>query len=34
MSAAAGLGALGLWMFVSVVVGGGIWYDTKRKESR
>ncbi|MGD8511137.1 MAG: hypothetical protein PVG80_11035 [Gammaproteobacteria bacterium] len=32
MSAAAGLGALGFWLFIAVVVGGGIWYDAKRKE--
>jgi hypothetical protein len=32
MSAAAGFGALGFWLFIAVVVGGGIWYDAKRKE--
>ena len=32
MSAAAGLGALGFWLFIAVVVGSGIWYDAKRKE--
>lgn len=32
MSAAAGLGALGFWLFIAVVVASGIWYDAKRKE--
>jgi hypothetical protein len=32
MSTAAGLGALGFWLFIAVVVGSGIWYDAKRKE--
>jgi hypothetical protein len=34
MSAAAGLGALGFWLFIAVVVGSGIWYDARRKEMR
>ena len=34
MSAAAGLGALGFWLFIAAVVVGGIWYDAKRKESQ
>ena len=32
MSAAAGLGARGFWLFIAVVVASGIWYDAKRKE--
>lgn len=34
MSAAAGLGALGFWLFIATVVAGGIWYDAKRKETQ
>lgn len=32
MDAATGLAALGFWLFIAIVVGGGIWYDAKRKE--
>ena len=32
--AAAGLGALGFWLFIAAVVVGGIWYDVRRKESQ
>ncbi len=32
MSTAAGLGALGFWLFIAIVVASGIWYDAKRKE--
>ena len=34
MSAAGAMGALGFWIFITVVVAGGIWYDAKRKESQ
>jgi hypothetical protein len=34
MDAAAGLGALGFWLFIAIVVAGGIWYDAKRKETQ
>lgn len=32
--AAAGLGALGFWIFIAAVVVGGIWYDIRRRESQ
>ena len=32
--AAAGLGALGFWIFIAAVVVAGIWYDARRKESQ
>ena len=32
MSAAAGLGALGFWIFIAAVVVAGIWFDAKKKE--
>jgi membrane protein DedA with SNARE-associated domain len=34
MSAEMGLAALGFWIFLATVVGGGIWYDIRRKESQ
>ena len=34
MNAAAGLGALGFWLFIAAVVVAGIWYDARRKESQ
>lgn len=33
-STAAGLGALGFWMFIAAVVVAGIWYDIRRRESQ
>ena len=32
MSAAAGLGALGFWLFIAAVVVAGIWFDAKKRE--
>ncbi len=32
--AAAGLGALGFWLFIAAIVVAGIWYDARRKESQ
>ncbi len=34
MDAAAGLGALGFWLFIAAIVVAGIWYDARRKESQ
>lgn len=34
MSAAAGLGALGFWIFIAAVVVAGIWFDAKKKETQ
>ena len=34
MDAAAGLGALGFWLFVAAIIVAGIWYDARRKESQ
>jgi hypothetical protein len=34
MSEAAGLGALGFWLFIAAIVVAGIWYDARRKESQ
>ncbi len=34
MGAAAGLGALGFWIFIAAVVVAGIWYDAKKKETQ
>ena len=33
MEVAASIGAFGFWLFVAVVVGGGMWYDARKKES-
>lgn len=33
MSAAAGFGALGFWLFLAAVVVGGIWFDARKRES-
>ena len=33
MEAAAGLGALGFWLFIAAVVVAGIWFDVRRRES-
>ena len=32
--AAAGLGALGFWLFIAAIVVAGIWYDARRRESQ
>ena len=34
MGAAAGLGALGFWLFLAAVVVAGIWFDAKKRESQ
>ncbi len=34
METAAGLGALGFWLFVAAVVVGGIWFDARKRESQ
>lgn len=31
---AAGLGALGFWLFIAAIIVAGIWYDARRKESQ
>jgi len=33
-TAAAGLGALGFWIFIAAIVVAGIWYDAKKRESQ
>jgi hypothetical protein len=34
MEAAAGLGALGFWLFLAAVVVAGIWFDARKRESQ
>ena len=34
MEVAASIGALGFWIFLAVVVGGGMWFDARKKESQ
>ena len=34
MEAAAGLGALGFWLFIGAIVVAGIWFDVRRRESQ
>ena len=34
MSAAAGLGAFGFWIFIAAVVVAGIWFDAKKRETQ
>jgi hypothetical protein len=34
MEVAAGLGALGFWLFVAAVVVAGIWFDVRRRETQ
>ncbi|MGI9236089.1 MAG: hypothetical protein ACR2QZ_01745 [Woeseiaceae bacterium] len=34
MGNAAGLGALGFWMFLAAVVVAGIWFDARKRESQ
>ena len=33
MEVASSIGAFGFWLFLAVVVGGGMWFDARRKES-
>ena len=33
-TAAAGLGALGFWIFLTAIIVAGIWYDARRRESQ
>jgi len=33
MEVAAGLGALGFWLFIGAIVVAGIWFDVRRRES-
>ena len=33
MGTAAGLGALGFWLFIGAVVVAGIWFDVRRRET-
>ena len=34
MEAAAGLGALGFWLFIAAIVVAGIWFDVRKRESQ
>ena len=34
MSAAAGLGALGFWIFIATVIVAGVWFDAKKRETQ
>ncbi len=34
MEAAAGLGAMGFWIFVAAVVVAGIWFDARKRETQ
>lgn len=34
MEVAASIGAFGFWMFLAIVVGGGMWFDARKKESQ
>jgi hypothetical protein len=34
MEVAAGLGALGFWLFIAAVVVAGIWFDVRRRETQ
>jgi hypothetical protein len=34
MEVAAGLGALGFWIFLAAIVVAGIWFDSKKRESQ
>ncbi len=34
MEAAAGLGAMGFWIFLAAIVVAGIWFDARKRESQ
>ena len=34
METAAGLGAMGFWLFIAAVVVAGIWFDVRKRESQ
>ena len=34
MEVVASIGALGFWVFLAVVVGGAMWFDSRKKESQ
>lgn len=34
MSAAAGLGALGFWIFIAAVIVAGVWFDARKRETQ
>lgn len=34
MESAAGLGALGFWLFLAAIVVAGIWFDARKRESQ
>lgn len=34
METAAGLGAMGFWLFIAAVVVAGIWFDARKRESQ
>ena len=34
MEVAASIGAFGFWIFLAIVVGGGMWFDARKKESQ
>ena len=33
MEVASSIGAFGFWLFLAVVVGGGMWFDARKKET-
>lgn len=34
MEAAAGLGALGFWLFLTAIIVSGVWFDARKRESQ
>lgn len=34
MDAAAGLGAMGFWLFLAAIIVAGIWFDARKRESQ
>jgi len=34
MNVAAGLGAIGFWLFIAAIVVAGIWFDVRKRESQ